>query len=295
MPSTPQGQHKPVSDSTTRNASQQDTPTTIANAQAAAVMRPNGSHGSWSNGASVAAITPTSSLLPNGQNPVSTSSSLASVIAQQTASPQPYPNASGPRPTLMQGLGSSPVTNTPPVLVRPNPLGRSNGLNKPISSSTPGRAQNLDDMLGVSDQGNADENLQLGLESETISTQLADLLGTSSSSLSPGGAAGKNRLLTKRKVQELVSEIDPSEQLEGDVEDLLLEIADEFIESVTSFACRLAKHRKSDRLEVKDIQLHLERNWNLRVPFPGSMPIPPTRFKAPSTSKGNNAGGGPTT
>lgn len=294
LPSTPQGQHKPVSDSTTRNTSQQDTPTTIANAQAASVMRPNGSHGSWSNGASVAAITPTSSLLPNGQNPVSTSSSLASVIAQQTASPQPYPNASGPRPTLMQGLGSSPVTNTPPVLVRPNPLGRSNSLSKPISSSTPGRAQNLDDMLGVSDQGNADENLQLGLESETISTQLADLLGTSSS-LSPGGVAGKNRLLTKRKVQELVSEIDPSEQLEGDVEDLLLEIADEFIESVTSFACRLAKHRKSDRLEVKDIQLHLERNWNLRVPFPGSMPIPPTRFKAPSSSKGNSAGGGSTT
>ncbi|KAG4304574.1 hypothetical protein PORY_001967 [Pneumocystis oryctolagi] len=68
-----------------------------------------------------------------------------------------------------------------------------------------------------------------------------------------------NRILSKRKLQELVKQINPNERLDPDV-------ADEFVESVVSFACRLAKYRKSDTLDVKDVQLHLERNWNIRIP-----------------------------
>lgn len=79
-------------------------------------------------------------------------------------------------------------------------------------------------------------------------------------------ATSANRIISKRKIQELVESIDPSERLETEVEDLLLELADEFIDSVTRFSCQLAKHRKSDRLETKDIQLHLERSWNIRIP-----------------------------
>lgn len=43
-------------------------------------------------------------------------------------------------------------------------------------------------------------------------------------------------------------------------------MAEEFVDNVTTFACNLAQHRKSDSLEVKDLQLHLERNWNIRIP-----------------------------
>ncbi|CAJ0915625.1 unnamed protein product [Ranitomeya imitator] len=64
-------------------------------------------------------------------------------------------------------------------------------------------------------------------------------------------------VLTKKKLHDLVREVDPNEQLDEDVEEMLLQIADDFIESVVSAACQLARHRKSNTLEVKDVQLHL--------------------------------------
>ncbi|XP_024986946.1 transcription initiation factor TFIID subunit 12 isoform X2 [Cynara cardunculus var. scolymus] len=75
-----------------------------------------------------------------------------------------------------------------------------------------------------------------------------------------------NRIISKRSIQEIVAQIDPAERLDPEVEDILVDIADEFVESVTTFACSLAKHRKSNTLESKDILLHLERNWNMSLP-----------------------------
>ncbi|XP_039808893.1 transcription initiation factor TFIID subunit 12-like isoform X2 [Panicum virgatum] len=74
------------------------------------------------------------------------------------------------------------------------------------------------------------------------------------------------RLLTKRSIHELVAQIDPNEKLDPEVEDVLMDIAEDFVESVTTFACSLAKHRKSNTLEAKDVLLHAERSWNITLP-----------------------------
>ncbi|KAK6205584.1 TFIID subunit (TBP-associated factor) [Scheffersomyces amazonensis] len=79
------------------------------------------------------------------------------------------------------------------------------------------------------------------------------------------------RVLTKRRLTELINTIgieegDEKTTIDNDAEDILLDLADEFVSSVTGFACKLAKHRKVDKLDIRDFQLHLERNWGVRVP-----------------------------
>ncbi|GAB0092403.1 Transcription initiation factor TFIID subunit 12 [Sergentomyia squamirostris] len=115
------------------------------------------------------------------------------------------------------------------------------------------------------------QNSPMGVASTTnaTSTQSTTAKGSSSTDNATG------QILTKPRLQELVREIDPTEQLDEEVEELLLQIADDFVENTVTAACLLAKHRKVSKVEVKDVQLHLERNWNMWIPGFGTDELRP--------------------
>ncbi|KAI9796278.1 MAG: Transcription initiation factor TFIID subunit 12 [Candelina submexicana] len=81
-----------------------------------------------------------------------------------------------------------------------------------------------------------------------------------------------DRVLSKKKLDELVRQVTGGgeglggEGLTAEVEEAVLQVADDFVDQVITSACRLAKLRQSSTLESRDIQLILERNYNIRVP-----------------------------
>ena len=65
-------------------------------------------------------------------------------------------------------------------------------------------------------------------------------------------------MLDKKRLQELVKEVDPNEQLDEDVEELLLHIADDFIEQTVAARCAVARNRKANSVDVREVQHVLE-------------------------------------
>jgi transcription initiation factor TFIID subunit 12 len=56
-----------------------------------------------------------------------------------------------------------------------------------------------------------------------------------------------------------------------------LEFVDEFIDNVATTACKMAKLRGSDTLDIKDLKFILEKQWGIRIPGYSSDDIPTVR------------------
>lgn len=91
-------------------------------------------------------------------------------------------------------------------------------------------------------------------------------------------------VLSKQRLHELVQEIDPTEQLDEEVEEALLHMADDFIDATVTAACQMARHRDSRSLEVRDVQLVLEKEWNISIPGFGNPLSQLNRFKSHSAT-----------
>lgn len=64
----------------------------------------------------------------------------------------------------------------------------------------------------------------------------------------------------------LTSTLTKKEQLDDKVERALSVLADEMLEDVIEFACKLAKHRGSQLLARNDVKLAIEKRYKIKVP-----------------------------
>ncbi|AET39319.1 Taf12p Ecym_4254 [Eremothecium cymbalariae DBVPG len=198
---------------------------------------------------------------PNSAVPVSTNS----VNTGNTATPQQ--SKQQPQQRSNSGISRSP-TQVTPVNAAANQ--NSNGAARPVIFKQPNPSIPIPE--SVSPISTTSVSYRSNRPTITGGSAMnAAALTTPVMTKLPPYEVDSERVMSKRKLRELVKSVgiddgDGETTIDGDVEELLLDLADDFITNVTSFACRLAKHRKSDNLDVRDIQLHLERNWNIRTP-----------------------------
>ncbi|WVW84851.1 hypothetical protein I302_106886 [Kwoniella bestiolae CBS 10118] len=135
-------------------------------------------------------------------------------------------------------------------------------LNAFQDSVKPGRGtMGINRVLGEVTLEKMPESLRLMVNEVYSETREEDEQVSGMSSAGIEGMGSK-----KRKVQELAEGIDLAVVVDRDVEGLMLQLAEEHNEMVSQISCSLAKHRKSDTIDRKDVQLAYETIFGRSIP-----------------------------
>ncbi|XP_044748478.1 transcription initiation factor TFIID subunit 12 [Coccinella septempunctata] len=73
-------------------------------------------------------------------------------------------------------------------------------------------------------------------------------------------------IVSKQRLQDIIRDTDPTLNLEDEVEEIILNYVDEFIDKVLNGAALIAKNRHVSTIEVKDVQQYLTRNYDMWTP-----------------------------
>ena len=81
------------------------------------------------------------------------------------------------------------------------------------------------------------------------------------------GTTGTGKLVLPVNLKKMTSTLTKKEQMDERVEKALSVLAEDMIDDVIEFACRLAKHRGSNTLNRNDVKLAFEKRLKVKVPM----------------------------
>ena len=104
----------------------------------------------------------------------------------------------------------------------------------------------------------------MSLSSRSDSPHLREPLAPPINSFANASTTTK-ALTPNRQLGELLRSIDPKYCFHPAVDELLLDMASEFVQDVVEFSGKMAKHRRSTVLEPRDLQFCLAKNYGVSL------------------------------
>lgn len=91
------------------------------------------------------------------------------------------------------------------------------------------------------------------------------------------------------RIADMVASLDPSYSIDSQAQEQVLQLCDDFLDRVVKQSLQLASHRHSKILDVVDVQLVLQKQWNIVVPGLGPYKAPKPVAKPKAKRKASSS------